>query len=805
MGEGGGGSKQGSREKLEEMYCDSSSFGKIVEQGKGKEGFSMMEESNRLMILGKPGAGKTTLMKYSCLQALQGKMDRLPILILLRSLVREELSIQEAILKEFEICHFPEAQPFVQSLLEEGKAFVLLDGLDEVPREHGLRGRIIDELVTFSDRYDRCKLAVTCRSAAEEYHFEGFNYVEMADFDEHQTKTFVGHWFQQNKTEVSAEDFLQELAKKENQRLIHLTHTPILLTLLCLAFQESLSFPHNRTEIYETALNALLEKWDSSRNIERDQIYKGLSKYRKHQMFARIANETFRNSQYMIDQSLLEKKIGIYLEKLSGFNPEEELNLSQILRAIEAQHGLSVQREYGIYSFSHLTFQEYYTARYLTAIQDPQPLQDLVQFMGDDRWQEVFLLTAELLEDADPWLEKMHQKLFEEIQRDSKLIELFQFVEKEAQGWKMKRGKGYDLLNLVLYLFFEMIYSARRIVNSSSTSTNSIRSSRSKIRSISISISNVSDVGVGSISNISSNISSIINSISEPTLRYDQKLFKPLQEIKRNVQVEESQNLDLDTSLWNSLLLADCRPNPLGRKLLHDNFDFALQLARSRGKQKLAEQLQSITLPSVEEEDEETWEVWETLVKALDPIIQEHIDFKFYQYTYEQWGILERFFQRAELFIRCLELANTVHRREWEEKVFSPLESISETQKPQEKDFESSREWQVFISYSKAEESRVVVDHLDASFQKQGIQVLRDQHEIGYKGSIREFMERLGRGKAVILIIGAEYLKSKDCMFELLAIAKQQQFKERIFPLLLPSAGIFESLLQRLKLNEEEF
>jgi len=50
-----------------------------------------------------------------------------------------------------------------------------------------------------------------------------------------------------------------------------------------------------------------------------------------------------------------------------------QLNSEAVLKSIEAQHGLLVERA-EIYSFSHLTFQEYFTARNFVANSDPQVL-----------------------------------------------------------------------------------------------------------------------------------------------------------------------------------------------------------------------------------------------------------------------------------------------------------------------------------------------------------------------------------------------------------------------------------------------
>jgi len=74
--------------------------------------------------------------------------------------------------------------------------------------------------------------------------------------------------------------------------------------------------------------------------------------------------------------------------EISDFDPTE------VLKEIEAQHGLLVERAFHVYSFSHLTFQEFFTARNITEntnVNAPSALVD--KHLFDTRWREVFILT----------------------------------------------------------------------------------------------------------------------------------------------------------------------------------------------------------------------------------------------------------------------------------------------------------------------------------------------------------------------------------------------------------------------------
>ena len=84
----------------------------------------------------------------------------------------------------------------------------------------------------------------------------------------------------------------------QDKPIKELASIPLLLTLFCIAFDETMEFPTNRAELYKEALDALLKKWDASRGIKRDEMYKNLSIRRKESMFSRIAAKSFDENEY---------------------------------------------------------------------------------------------------------------------------------------------------------------------------------------------------------------------------------------------------------------------------------------------------------------------------------------------------------------------------------------------------------------------------------------------------------------------------------------------------------------------------
>jgi hypothetical protein len=101
---------------------------------------------------------------------------------------------------------------------------------------------------------------------------------------------------------------------------------------------------------------------------------------------------------------------------------------------------------------------------------------------------------------------------------------------------------------------------------------------------------------------------------------------------------------------------------------------------------------------------------------------------------------------------------------------------------------------ELFISYAWGGESEEIVNTLDKAFQEKGITLIRDKRDLGFKGMISDFMKQIGEGSAVVVVISDKYMKSPYCMFELLEIYRNLNMEERIFPIVLGDANIFEPL-----------
>jgi predicted NACHT family NTPase len=440
-------------------------LGNIVER---LPGLKVVEDYSRLLVLGKPGAGKTTFLKYIAMQCIAGKLQRnkVPFFVNLRDFAHEnqQTNIVEYLagsLPSDRIQLFDGRNPveIVELLLQQGRCLILLDGLDEVRRED--TSRINREIRKAADEFDRSQFVITCRIAAQEYVFERFTEVEVADFDDRQVHTFARNWFRARFDFQGANSFEQRLQRfeqrlQEDKSIRELASNPLLLTLMCFVFSENGEFPNRRADLYEQGVNILLRRWDASRNIDRDAPYRNLDVQRREDLLSFVAFQTFSRGELILRKCKIKNHISDFLVNLRNLGPRiQRADSEAVLRSIESQHGLLVERARGFYSFSHLTLQEYFVAREINLTNQPIRHRELLKLLAekfsDSRWREVLLLMMEMLRNASSLLLEIKKEIDSQVAEDKKIQSFLQWVCEKSHSVSTKykitgvRAFYYDL------------------------------------------------------------------------------------------------------------------------------------------------------------------------------------------------------------------------------------------------------------------------------------------------------------------------------------------------------------------------
>ncbi len=92
------------------------------------------------------------------------------------------------------------------------------------------------------------------------------------------------------------------------------------------------------------------------------------------------------------------------------------------------------------------------------------------------------------------------------------------------------------------------------------------------------------------------------------------------------------------------------------------------------------------------------------------------------------------------------------------------------------------------MSYSSKD--REAADEIDNDLKALGVNLVRDVRDIGYRQSIRAFMNQIRSADFVLILVSNDFLRSRNCMYEVLELLKDETFKERLLPVVLPSARI---------------
>ncbi|MGW1410002.1 NACHT domain-containing protein [Streptomyces sp. NPDC002403] len=367
---------------------------------------TLLPDRPRVLLRGDAGAGKTTLLWWLAAHASAGTLGPqlaplnglVPFVVPLRTLRAEggtfPAPAQLPDAARLVIDAAPEG--WVGRVLESGRALLLVDGLDEVPRDD--REQAHEWLSRLLARYPDIRCVATVRPLAVEpgwltsQDFEELRLLPMRDED---IEAFVAAWHRAARLDdddhetlgALERDLVQQFA--QNPALRDLARTPLLCAVICALHRRRQGIlPETRWSLYDSALTMLLGDRDRQRRIEAPEGIT-MSVAEQAQFLQRIAIWLVRGGQSELHRSAALRQLERALpgmERLRGQGSAEEI-LTHLLN----RSGVLQERADDVYQFAHRTFQDFLAAKEFV---EGDQLNELLGRAGSQQWYDVILLSA---------------------------------------------------------------------------------------------------------------------------------------------------------------------------------------------------------------------------------------------------------------------------------------------------------------------------------------------------------------------------------------------------------------------------
>jgi HEAT repeat protein len=406
-------------------------------------------KNDNLVVLGVPGSGKTTFMRYLALtfiqklseKRLQLNEDRLPILIRIQSLLSHLKGnktiadvLSEYIRTELEIKELPDN--YFMPYLEAGRCIVLFDGLDEVGNVNQ-RNEIAKKIHLFTNRYIGNRYVITSRIAGyreiPQFPESDFRHLTIMDLNDEQIEGFIQNWYKARddvRADNKANDLIQALKKYPKVR--QLATNPLMLTIIAIVHRskggaeqadgKGAELPNQRVKLYDICTESLIYDWQEKQGREPLTDVKG-KKLTEHEVRRRLERLAYwMHSEAQTESELthvryeqLRSKLTDQLKKADKLKFDDAFaEATKFLKGIRTDTGVLLERGTELYAFVHLTFQEYFTACDVyngSEMNQSKIWKQILPYLHDSHWQEVIRLLIAKMNSFD----RVGQKFIERI------------------------------------------------------------------------------------------------------------------------------------------------------------------------------------------------------------------------------------------------------------------------------------------------------------------------------------------------------------------------------------------------------
>ena len=452
-----------------------------------------LQNNDNMVILGAPGSGKTTFMRYLALtfaqelskERLQLDEDRLPILITIQDIAKylsSDNPIADILSKHVNSeLRLDLPDEYFRPYLEAGRCIVLFDGLDEVASVRQ-RDQVARKVLLFANRYAKNRCIVTSRIAGyrEVQRFpEGdFPHLTIRDFDDDQIRDFAQKWYMARYPFEAAERTKDLVATIEaSPRVRRLAMSPLMLTILAIIHRSRSGLPNARVKLYDLCTDALLFTWerrhrrprltDVSGKLVTDKEVRQRLEQLAYWMHSQTPAET--RGQMHVRYALLKARLAEQLTDLSKMDPTvAEDEAAHFLEYIRENTGVLLERGTQLYAFVHLSFQEHFAAcdiyRRCGANAD-KVWEEISGYLHDSHWRDVILLLVAKLDDwSDDIGEELMGKILEARTPYEDLLKRNLFLAGSclAEDVTAEAGTCKHILDEIIGLAISSPYSAQK-------------------------------------------------------------------------------------------------------------------------------------------------------------------------------------------------------------------------------------------------------------------------------------------------------------------------------------------------------